>query len=382
MADEPSQLTSSGPLSDLQISEPDIIIYSEMPDEVRTIIKDYKPLSESDNTKDILREVFKYLPADGRVHLLEDIVESARNNTVRQLARSIISGLLRPMKVAGGKTGNITPSPRHGLDEAIEELAARTDEPMKRQQAKIRQEAMLREGNRCIISGFYDLKLRRQYPGEDCEDLDAAHIVPFCLASFENDNDKLQKIAVWENIFRYFPSVSTRLNFYYEDINSLRNVMMLSVSLHRSFGNFHLALEQTDTPNQYRVKTFPGFAPVYRGFLPQNRMVTMRAQDGRIPLPSPTLLQVHCAIAHILHATGEGEKTEKILDDSDAIGGLAPSGSTDIAELFSVTELAIVPTIRHHNKPSKFERSDTHKGTTAPTQSANTVESKENRPIC
>ncbi|GIJ98581.1 hypothetical protein Aspvir_000699 [Aspergillus viridinutans] len=329
MADE--LLITSSPISDSQISETDSV-----PNEVQAIIKDYVPLDGNDNTKEILRETFKYLPPDGRAHLVEDIIEAAENDTLRQLSRGIISGLLKPMKVAGAvmAMANITPSLRHSLDESIEEPATMTDEPMKCQRTMLREAAMLREGNKCIISGFYDLKLIKQYPDEDCEDLEAAHIVPFCLAKWENDHDKRQKMAVWENIFHYFPSVSTLLNFYYRDINSLQNVMMLSFSLHRSFGKFHLALEQTGIPDQYHITTFSGFAPVYRGFLPQNRIVTMRAHDGRIPLPSPTLLQVHCAIAHILHATGEGEKIEKILDDSDAIVGLSASGSTDVAELF------------------------------------------------
>lgn len=101
----------------------------------------------------------------------------------------------------------------------------------------------------------------------------------------------------------------------------------------------------------------------------------MRAHDGRVPLPSPHLLKVHCAIAHILHATGMAEKIDKILDDTDAIGGLAASGSTDVAELFSVTKLAMVPTIRQLNKHFKLESpktSDTMESPIAPTQSANT----------
>ncbi|KAF7114554.1 hypothetical protein CNMCM5793_009199 [Aspergillus hiratsukae] len=43
-----------------------------------------------------------------------------------------------------------------------------------------------------------------------------------------------------------------------------------------------------------------------------------KAHDGRVPLPSPDLLKVHCAIADILHATGMAEKIDKILDDTEA----------------------------------------------------------------
>jgi hypothetical protein len=124
-----------------------------------------------------------------------------------------------------------------------------------------------------------------------------------------------------ENIFRFFPSVSRQLNFHYRQINSLEIVMMLSVSLHGEFGRFTLALEQTSMstqvtfdfgePNQYNVKTFHGLTPVYERFLPQSRTVTMRAHEGCIPLPSPTLLQVTVPLHHILHGTGMGEKIDR-----------------------------------------------------------------------
>ncbi|KAF7125882.1 hypothetical protein CNMCM5793_002241 [Aspergillus hiratsukae] len=356
MADE---LTSSGSISELQISETDIIIFTEMPDEVQAVINDYVPLDGNDNTKEILRETFKYLPPDGRVHLVEDIPESAEKDTLRQLSLSIISGLLTPIKVAGA-----TPSPGYGLDESLEEP-----------ERQLREAAMLRDGAKCVISGHNEMD----------EVLEAAHIVPLYLTKWENDHDKHQKMAVWENIFHYFPSVSTQLGFHYQDINSLQNVMVLSFTLQRSFREFNLALEETSTLNEYKVKTFAGFKRAYQNFLPASRTIMMRAHDGRHPLPSPTLLQVHCAIAHILHATGEGEKIEKALDDADAIGGFAASGSTGLAELFSVTELAMVPTIRQLNKHLKLESpktSHTMESPIAPTQSANTEESKENRPEC
>lgn len=55
-----------------------------------------------------------------------------------------------------------------------------------------------------------------------------------------------------------------------------------------------------------------------KNFLPASRTIMMRAHDGRVPLPSPDLLKVHCAIADILHATGMAEKIDKILDDTEA----------------------------------------------------------------
>jgi hypothetical protein len=46
---------------------------------------------------------------------------------------------------------NITPSPRHTLNESIEELATMTDESMKHQLRTLREAAMLREGTYCAF---------------------------------------------------------------------------------------------------------------------------------------------------------------------------------------------------------------------------------------
>ncbi|RLL99217.1 hypothetical protein CFD26_106682 [Aspergillus turcosus] len=52
--------------------------------------------------------------------------------------------------------------------------------------------------------------------------------------------------------------------------------------------------------------------------------------------------------SRILHATGMAEKIDKILDDTDGI---------DLAELPSVTEIAMVPSIRQ-NKHLKLKAED------------------------
>ncbi|KAF7121679.1 hypothetical protein CNMCM5793_009151 [Aspergillus hiratsukae] len=72
----------------------------------------------------------------------------------------------------------------------------------------------------------------------------------------------------------------------------------------------------------------------WRGLI---REAIQAGADLRYPLPSPKLLQLHCAVANILHATGRGEKLGRILRDYGATGALARDGSTIISELLSVT---------------------------------------------
>ncbi|GIJ98286.1 hypothetical protein Aspvir_000402 [Aspergillus viridinutans] len=316
-----------------------------MPDDVQAILRGYEPSDTSDDAVHVLRETFKYLPADGRRNLAQDIVQAGAQGKLKQLAQSIITGLLTPLKVAGDKTAEVTPSPRIGLEDSLESLTAMTDKSMTRaQQQQLREEALWRDGNKCVISGEYDVNLNDEYPDEVTADLETAHIIPFAIAKFDNDAER-QRMIVWVNMFRYFPSIRSRLNFHYDQINSLTNVMMLSDMIHKQFGRFSLTLEPTDTLNQYRLKTFPSCTRNLRYHLPKSGVVNLICHDGRYPLPSPELLQLHCSVANILNATGRGEKIDRILRDYVATGALARDGSTNISELLSVSKLMLLPTV-------------------------------------
>lgn len=90
------------------------------------------------------------------------------------------------------------------------------DESMTRGlQQQLQEDALRRDGNKCIVSGHYDVQSEELYPDEVTADLETAHIVSFALAKFENDDEKRQIIPVWMKIFHYFPSIHSWLNFYY-----------------------------------------------------------------------------------------------------------------------------------------------------------------------
>ncbi|PKX98944.1 HNH endonuclease signature motif containing protein [Aspergillus novofumigatus IBT 16806] len=328
------------------MSELDIVIFREMPDDVQAILRGYEPSDTSDDAVHVLRDTFKYLPADGRRNLGQDIVEAGAQGKLHQLAQSIITGLLTPLKVAGDKTAKITPSPRIGLEDSLEDLAAMTDKSMtrlKRQQLRV--EALRRERNKCVISGGYDVNLEDEYPDEVTADLETAHIIPFAISEFDGDAERLRIVKIWSTMFQYFPSIRSRLNFHYDQINSLTNVMMMSAGMHKQFGRFSMTLETTDTLNQYCVKTFRRFARDQNNHLPKDGVVNLICHDGRYPLPSRELLELHCAVAHILHATGRGVKIDRIMQDYAATGAFARDGSTNIAELLSVSSLTLLPTV-------------------------------------
>jgi hypothetical protein len=248
------------------------------------------------------------------------------------------------MKANGGRTPIITPpSPRIGLEDSIENLAALDLESAKRSdQRKLRENCLKRDGNQCVVTQLWD------FENDDCPkgyyltgDLQAVYILPFALGAFTNEEERLGTSAIWVNIFRYFPDLRARLNMTPGDVNREDNIMMMLLPLHPYFGNYKLIFEATDTPHRYRVKTCRHFPTSYFVWLPQadtygNRYVQFRSHDANFPLPNPSFLAVHAAVGNILHATGRGEEIDQLLKDLEGAGssGLARDGSTNIGDPF------------------------------------------------
>ena len=71
-------------------------------------------------------------------------------------------------------------------------------------------------------------------------------------------------------------------------------------------------------------------------FLPKDDVVKLTNHDPSVPLPSPTLLGVHAAIAKVLHASGLGEAIDRIMEERKDIDYLAPDGTTDVEALLLI----------------------------------------------
>lgn len=83
------------------------------------------------------------------------------------------------------------PSPRSGWLESVESVASEISSSQ-RQQMWLRKSCLERDGNRCVLSGFYDFSQWIELPvGDPIRDSEegvrtqAAHIVPFCCGSFD-----------------------------------------------------------------------------------------------------------------------------------------------------------------------------------------------------
>ena len=112
------------------------------------------------------------------------------------------------------------------------------------------------------------------------------------------------------------------------DIDRPRNAITLTHDFHQLFGNFRAYFEPSgDQPHTYRINmTDTGI--LRRPIFPINR--TLFLTDTRtIDPPSPRLLAVHCAIAHILHLSAAGFHIDRILGDLNE-GYIMADGSTPV----------------------------------------------------
>lgn len=288
----------------------------------------YKPLHHRDNTQKFLREFFNHLSSGGQSNLAEDVSGCINDAQLRQLVQSIRTGLLTPLKAQGGQTpATITQSPREGV-----ESISRSP------QQQLRRNCMERDGNMCVATHIWSRS--HQYPkgaprGAIALRLEAAHIIPYTLGAFwPTDRTAVDKHAkIWVQLGRYFPKLHRLTS---EQLNSETNVMMLTADAHYEFGQFNITFEETRVRNQYHIKTFPKTPTWVTRDLPPNRMRTFRVHKGRWLLPDPELLRIHAAIGNFLHATGEGERIDKLLEDLGDRGVLAPDGSTNIEEFLSM----------------------------------------------
>jgi hypothetical protein len=305
---------------------------------LNTVLEGYPP---GDDTTSFLRTFFQHLPErEGQHNLAIDVYDTAQAGTLRQLRNHLEDTLLQAIRAKGGKTpATVTPSPRPAAEATVEELASHHIQAATRaDQPGLKERCEKRDGYRCIVTGTWHPDHCPE--GEQFGDLQAAHIIPFALGSFQNDVEQQGLNIIWEAIYRYFPSVRSCLGV--ADVNREENIITVFAPLHNQFGTFRFVLEKTETYNRYYIKTFREFSNRFLPWLPCDGFITLRSYDGRYPLPDPNLLALHTAIGNILHATGSSERIEKILRDFEgASGGLAPDGSTNISALLSIRGLSL-----------------------------------------
>ncbi|KAL7790454.1 hypothetical protein V8C37DRAFT_384464 [Trichoderma ceciliae] len=114
------------------------------------------------------------------------------------------------------------------------------------------------------------------------------------------------------------------------EIDRPRNALTLSLDFHLDFGRFEVYFTADNAlPHTYRIETF--LPAEFHPALPITRTLYL-TEDGNIEPPSPRLLAVHRAIAHILHFSAAGEYIGKILQSMEEPTARC-DGSTQLGDL-------------------------------------------------
>lgn len=120
-----------------------------------------------------------------------------------------------------------------------------------------------------------------------------------------------------------------------DDIDRPRNAITLTPTLHRFFGAFKIFFQPVSdaVPHTYRIDSF--LPPiVVRDVLPVTRTLYL-TENRTIDPPSPRLLALHCAIAHILHLSAAGAYIDKLLDEMEK-KGIRADGSTELGRFVTL----------------------------------------------
>lgn len=99
----------------------------------------------------------------------------------------------------------VTPSPRFGVDDSIEEISEEIESASRAEQAWLKSACLKRDGNKCILTGFYDSnewnKLGvnvTERPEEITAITELAHIIPFSMGSFSEG--QVSRTAIRESV--------------------------------------------------------------------------------------------------------------------------------------------------------------------------------------
>lgn len=135
-------------------------------------------------------------------------------------------------KAKGGTTPQPVESPCQQVRDAMESDEWRAESPTRDDQGRLKDQCLKRDGYRCVSSGLLDLPsfydgLVQRHEQDRIARTVAAHILPFSLGHFDDDNAQQthDKMIIWEALFRYFPQINGKVGP--ASINSPRNAMTL-----------------------------------------------------------------------------------------------------------------------------------------------------------
>ncbi|KAI0144480.1 hypothetical protein GGR57DRAFT_507531 [Xylariaceae sp. FL1272] len=257
-------------------------------------------------------------------------------------ASHLLDNFFLPIKASTKKT----PQPSPAYHSAVEQGQGATQGFVGTldRLSQLRGACLVRDRHRCVVTRRFDyaeaLKRTKQH-GNDARDddgaplrapvdlLEVAHILPQSLMKADTGgelNDSKQAALAILNMF------DTGVVHLIDgtDIDRPRNAITLTGFLHTLFGDFQVYFERVpDQPSHtYRIASFLPLQLISEVTFPITRTLYV-TDDKSVDPPSPRLLAVHRAIAHILHFSAAGEYIDGLLQDMDK-GGVQSDGSTEL----------------------------------------------------
>ncbi|KAJ9219327.1 hypothetical protein DTO027B5_5721 [Paecilomyces variotii] len=206
--------------------------------------------------KACMTALLDWLPAGGRDSAARDILQCETDDTLYEMFENICTCLLAPLKTAGSNSASRTPIDKRE-ENSIEVIASTLGNPQQ-QEEQFCEDLLRRDNYRCVIT--QDLHWQKWEeigaPEDlDCDYIEAAHIIPFSLASWKAEPGSTYNISqVWEALYRYFPAVRHVIST--KNINDRSNGLCLREDMHRAFSSFGIAFKPTNTPNVYSLKSY------------------------------------------------------------------------------------------------------------------------------
>ncbi|KAI5865282.1 hypothetical protein GGS23DRAFT_558544 [Durotheca rogersii] len=318
------------------------------------------------NRSRLIRYTFEYAMSETSkdnvlrafIEALELSTDEVEDDDLEQLgpkffdfADYLLDNFFLPLKASSKKTPQPSPTIYSAIQGAQGDGETQAFPGTASRVANLRRACLLRDRHRCVISRRFDLQemiTRWDRDGHNAEDddgvllvsspsdvLEVAHILPHSLthASAGSQLNASKRAAL--AVLNMFDDGVTHL-IEGANIDRSTNAITLTQALHGQFGDFRVYFEPVpdQPPHTYRIRSFLP-PPVDQMLeLPVTRTLYLTS-DRTIDPPSPRLLAVHRAIAHILRLSAAGEYIDRLLRDADE-NGVRADGSTELGRLVTL----------------------------------------------
>ncbi|KAF9474040.1 hypothetical protein BDN70DRAFT_866764, partial [Pholiota conissans] len=249
----------------------------------------------------------------------------------------------KPIGSSSGQTSR-SDSWNQSLEET-DDIMSRKSIGVPQSHGDAKQNALIRDGFRCVISGNYDwscairsseLKSRVLASTKSVAGTHCVHIFPELDSMNVFGENSFSTSSIWDIMNRFgYSHIHSELNG--GNIHRLQNVITMCSDARDKFERLYLWLEATDTPNTYALQARDEmyFLKDYR------RTISFTTpDDAKYPLPSSDYLAIHASCAKIAYLSGAGHYIDVMEWELEDLATLEEDGSSAEALDHAITPLA------------------------------------------